>query len=163
MKALTLTQPWATLVSIGAKRIETRSWGTSYSGPLAIHAAKGFPKWARKFTTDPICYEAIKAHSGPHPLEDSGYPTGTVLATCRLVAVKLIVESPEALGLCADAWRMLPPPEPEFSLGDYKPGRYAWILEDVRQFPEPIPAKGALGLWEWMWEWTPAPTGGPNT
>lgn len=41
MKGLSLTQPWATLVAIGAKRIETRIWATSYRGPLAIHAAKG--------------------------------------------------------------------------------------------------------------------------
>src|SRR6202030_2406661 len=47
MKALTLTQPWATLVAIGAKRIETRSWPTLYRGPLAIYAAKRFPKWAQ--------------------------------------------------------------------------------------------------------------------
>lgn len=42
MKALTLTQPYATLVAIGEKRLETRSWRTSYRGPLAIHAAKGW-------------------------------------------------------------------------------------------------------------------------
>src|SRR5690348_17556570 len=53
MKALTLTQPWASLVAIGAKRIETRSWSTSYRGPLAIHAAKGFPKSAQEFTQVP--------------------------------------------------------------------------------------------------------------
>ena len=41
MKVITLTQPWATLVAIGAKRIETRSWPTRYRGPLAIHAAIG--------------------------------------------------------------------------------------------------------------------------
>lgn len=41
MKAITLTQPWATLVAIGAKKIETRSWATGYRGRLAIHAAKG--------------------------------------------------------------------------------------------------------------------------
>ncbi len=39
MKALTVMQPWATLVALGAKRIETRSWSTSYRGPLAIHAS----------------------------------------------------------------------------------------------------------------------------
>lgn len=38
MKAITLMQPWATLVAIGAKRLETRSWSTNYRGPLAIHA-----------------------------------------------------------------------------------------------------------------------------
>jgi hypothetical protein len=41
MKVLSLTQPWATLAAIGAKKIETRSWSTAYRGPLAIHAAKG--------------------------------------------------------------------------------------------------------------------------
>ena len=38
MKALTLYQPWATLVAIGAKKIETRSWPTKYRGTIAIHA-----------------------------------------------------------------------------------------------------------------------------
>jgi len=150
MKALTLTQPWATLVAIGAKRIETRSWGTSYRGPLAIHAAKGFPRDAREFTNDPVCYEAVRRHFLPGgQYAAKGYPLGAVLATCRLVAVKLIVDSTEALGPCADAARMMPPDEPEQSFGNYAPGRYAWILEDVRQLPEPILAKGALGLWEW--------------
>lgn len=47
MKALSLTQPWASLIAIGAKRVETRSWSTNHRGPVAIHAAKGFPKFAR--------------------------------------------------------------------------------------------------------------------
>ena len=38
MKALSLRQPWATLVAIGAKQIETRSWSTAYRGTIAIHA-----------------------------------------------------------------------------------------------------------------------------
>ena len=67
MKALTLTQPWATLVAIGAKRIETRSWRTSYRGPLAIHAAKGFPKWAREFAQDDwTCFGALKPGHAAH-------------------------------------------------------------------------------------------------
>ena len=40
MKALSLWQPWASLVALRVKTIETRSWSTSYRGPLAIHAAK---------------------------------------------------------------------------------------------------------------------------
>src|SRR2546427_534687 len=47
VKALTLTAPWAHLIAAGAKRIETRSWRTDYRGQLAIHAAVGFPLWAR--------------------------------------------------------------------------------------------------------------------
>ena len=40
MKALTLYQPYASLIAVGAKTIETRSWGTSYRGGLLIHAGK---------------------------------------------------------------------------------------------------------------------------
>lgn len=38
MKAITLHQPWASLVAEGVKTIETRSWSTKYRGPLVIHA-----------------------------------------------------------------------------------------------------------------------------
>lgn len=40
MKAITLWQPWASLLACGAKHYETRSWPTNYRGPIAIHAAK---------------------------------------------------------------------------------------------------------------------------
>ena len=42
MRALSLWQPWASGIALGAKRIETRSWSTPYRVPIAIHAAK---KW----------------------------------------------------------------------------------------------------------------------
>jgi len=54
VKTLTLSQRWATLVALGAKRIETRSWRTSYRGPLAIHAAtsvEGSLHSAAEYTT----------------------------------------------------------------------------------------------------------------
>ena len=37
----------------------------------------------------------------------------------------------------------------ELALGDYTPGRYAWKLANVQKLPEPIPAKGRQGLWNW--------------
>ena len=40
MKAITVWQPWASLLVSGRKRYETRSWATTYRGPIAIHAAK---------------------------------------------------------------------------------------------------------------------------
>jgi ASCH domain len=40
VQALSLHQPWASLVALGVKKIETRSWSTRYRGPLLIHAAK---------------------------------------------------------------------------------------------------------------------------
>lgn len=40
MKAITVWQPWASLLASGRKKYETRSWATSYRSPIAIHAAK---------------------------------------------------------------------------------------------------------------------------
>ncbi len=40
MKALTVQQPYASLIASGQKTIELRSWSTMYRGPLLIHAGK---------------------------------------------------------------------------------------------------------------------------
>ena len=32
--------------------------------------------------------------------------------------------------------------------GDWEPGRAAWLLDKIVML-DPVPAKGALGLWEW--------------
>jgi|SRR5690242_8015772 len=55
MKAITLIQPWASLIADGIKTIETRSWPTNYRGPIAIHAGKGVDAEACKdFGYDPV-------------------------------------------------------------------------------------------------------------
>ena len=48
MKALSLWQPWASLIYDGRKTIETRQWELVYRGPLAIHAAQHVEKDACK-------------------------------------------------------------------------------------------------------------------
>lgn len=139
MKALTLTQPWATLVAIAAKTIETRSWSTSYRGPLAIHAAKSVPSWACE--QEP--FRRVLTDAGVHPTQ---LPRGCVVATARLVDVRLIEQrSPSPVrsrGVPAVS-------TDEYAFGDYKPGRFMWFLEDIVALVEPAPARGALGLWEW--------------
>ncbi len=39
--------------------------------------------------------------------------------------------------------------EQEQLFGNYEEGRWGFMLTDIKPLPEPIPAKGALGLWEW--------------
>lgn len=155
-----MTEPWASLVAIGAKRIETRSFRVSYRGELAIHAAKGIPKYARYALTDNwAVYEALCRHfdlrcpTGRHLIEL--LPRGVVLATCKVTDCKRIVtrehmfnDAGASSAYCASD-EMLPPKEPEFSFGNYEHGRYAWILEDIKPLAKPIPAKGALRLWNW--------------
>jgi activating signal cointegrator 1 len=55
MKALSLWQPWASLIADGRKKIETRHWEMLYRGPLAIHAAMKVDKLAcEDFGYDPL-------------------------------------------------------------------------------------------------------------
>ncbi len=131
MKALTLTQPWATLVILGVKRWETRGWYTQHRGRIAIHAAKGWTKADREFADELREMGVLPA--------DEPLPLGAVLGTVRLDG--LIRTHPDIVA------RHISPTE--YMLGDYSPGRYGWELGAVERFPDPIPARGALGLWDW--------------
>jgi activating signal cointegrator 1 len=154
MKALTLYQPWATLVAIGAKKIETRSWSTKYRGPVAIHASKKFPI---EFHGDSkpfrSCLKGILFSdnpSTPWQLIKSNLHLGCIIAVCELVVVVPIDNQIQGYRVIDDGYDLnipIPPLEPDRSFGDYTPGRYAWILENVRMLKEPIPCKGMLGLW----------------
>jgi hypothetical protein len=56
MKALSLKQPWAWLVSEGIKDIENRKWKTAYRGRLLIHASKSWDQEGYKFILDNVEY-----------------------------------------------------------------------------------------------------------
>lgn len=149
MKALTLTQPWATLVAIGAKRIETRSWGTKYRGPLAIHAAKGWTKEAVRLSFGEP-FRSVLAGAG-YKLY-SQMPRACIVATCELVSVIQIKPIHSITG-----WKWtgtdgatydFPLDKQEMFFGDYGDDRYAWLLHNVQRLAKPVPARGALGLWE---------------
>jgi activating signal cointegrator 1 len=152
VKALSLTQPWATLVAIGAKQIETRSWGTNYRGWLAIHASKGFPKEAKALCWQDPFHDVLRQHywecvtSGTYdPDHDRPMPLGAVIAVANLHHVGTIYTA-------ADGNPYVYPKEysvkgNELAFGDYTLYRKGWILTGVRKLPQPIPCKGALGLW----------------
>lgn len=161
MRCLTLTQPYATLIAIGAKHIETRSWHTSFRGPLAIHAAAGLgPVGGRAglydlafSDPDGLFYPALhRAHM--FCIDD--LPLGAIVATCELVDCVETMPSWAAI----EPWLVVswtdgrtyhvPPGKGshERAFGDYTPGRYAWLLGNIKALPEPILCKGALGLWQ---------------
>jgi hypothetical protein len=54
IKAVSLWEPWASLMRTGAKTIETRSWFTSYRGPLLICAAKKKDPASLALLEDPV-------------------------------------------------------------------------------------------------------------
>lgn len=143
MRALTLHQPYATLVAIGAKSIETRGWPTEYRGPLAIHAAKTLHEYAYNVFFHAPCREVLAAVGIEEPAQ---LPLGVVVAVTDLVAVEPIdVDYLEGARRRAGPVG-LPPFEGFF--GDYTPGRFAWRLANRRRLPAPIMCRGLQGLWE---------------
>jgi hypothetical protein len=141
VKAITLHQPYATLIAIGAKRIETRGWRTRYRGPLAIHAARVLGPEARALCSrEPFGSVLARAgYTNPEAL-----PRGAVVATCRLA------DCLPTGGAAGQPAAYLPPADSaERAFGDYAPGRYLWVLEDVVVMSPPRPARGKQGFWEW--------------
>lgn len=148
MKILTLTQPWATLVAVGAKTIETRSWQTPYRGPIAIHVAKGlngiFPG-ADERDLDLICHrEPFKSALAEYVVD--GYVQTQQLPRGMIVAVADLVDvvSTTAVGSPLDD-RLLENRD-ELHFGDYSPGRYGWLLDNVWRLPVPMQMRGVRGL-----------------
>ena len=143
MKALTMTQPWATLVAIGANIIETRDWPTKYRGPFAIHAAKGFPKEARALCGRQPFRDALAAAGF---MSANDLPLGTVVAVANLDSL-LVCDDATLKEIRARSRRgELPAHEADF--GDFSDGRYGFVLGNVRRVEPPLPAKGMLGFWE---------------
>lgn len=134
MKAITVWQPWAGALAAGIKENETRSWATKYRGPIAIHAAMREVFDGLALIPVPIALKIKEALR----CEWNEIPRGAIIATGELVdCIKITPEYVATLS-----------PD-ELALGDYTPGRYAWKLANVKKLPEPIPAKGRQGLWNW--------------
>ena len=147
MKAITLHQPWASLIAHGVKTIETRSWMPSWSAvgrPLAIHAGK---RVARAEALHPDTLAAIVGLYGQDWRND--IPVGAVVAIARLSgAYQVVRDTGDGRVIAARSGVGRAEVWPVDSHGDFSPGRWLWILEDVRRV-EPVAAIGRQGLWDW--------------
>lgn len=141
VKALSLIQPWASLIAFGEKRIETRSWATSYRGIVAIHASKRIPPEDREFVE---CDEDFQTALSRNGVTLKDLPLGCIIATAVLDRCIPTIQARAYLEEVPGNW-----PEHERHFGNFDRGRFAWLLTDVRPLRNPIPAKGSLGLWEW--------------
>ena len=151
MRCISLWQPWASLVRAdeGFKTIETRSWQTSYRGPLALHASKKMDgELRRQCLQEPFLTMLKRAGF----LSAKELPLGAVVAVCRLVDVV-----PTEWVTCdplltrrfqkGDSGRVYIPFN-EARFGNYANGRFAWLLDDIRVLDTPLPCNGAQGLFE---------------
>ncbi len=141
MKALSLWQPYASLIALGAKTIETRSWATSYRGPLVILAAK---KWNADIAGDcHRCGNVLRANCfeipsdrnrriGLLPWEST---LGHIVACCELADCRPMQWAPRHKPLDAE-------------FGTFGPGRFGWDLRNVVPVLPPIPYQGRQGLFD---------------
>jgi hypothetical protein len=145
MKAISLWQPWASCMAAGVKRNETRSWATSYRGPLAIHAAKLWSQDVRDWVSADPFFDILKprgsdGRSRSRPWITHGdkvvpIPLGAVVCVVEIYDCVLIREDNAPSGL-------------EFRLGDYTPGRYMWQTRNPRVLTTPLEFRGMQGLFE---------------
>jgi hypothetical protein len=154
LKAITLYEPWASLMAIGAKRNETRGCRTSHRGDIAIHAAK---------TTQALAPAIINAYHNRGMVPPPNTPEALVPAVIDAYHNRGIVPSPDTLGCIVavvDLWdvqpaekfdtfrtndkELIPITKEEFMFGNYNGGCGRWIFRtrNLRRLTTPIPTRG---------------------
>jgi hypothetical protein len=138
MKAISIWQPYASLIIHGHKVVETRGWAAPKSiigQTIAIASTANIKREQRDAYNDEE-FQYFYKDTGLPDLEN--LPCGYALGTAMIVGCDLITES-----LVEDVSLE------ELSYGWWDYGRYAWHLSQARPFPEPIRCKGNQGIWEW--------------
>jgi activating signal cointegrator 1 len=140
MKAITIWQPYATLIMLGLKRYETRHWSTSYRGPLIIHAAKKWDEdrdWDCSRVTELLREQTFHAASlGEERLRLFYTPMGDTLG--KALGIVDLKSCDQMNDGGADF---------ENRVGTFGPGRYGWECDRPQLFEEPIRHQGKQGLW----------------
>jgi len=128
LPCLTLWQPWALLVVLGIKKIETRNWrppSKLIGKTIGIHAAKVWrPEQKKLMELEP--FRRVEAYA---------MEFGALIGTVRLTGFRT-TEDALKRGVSYE----------ERSLGDYSALRFAWLLEAAQQFDAPIFAGGLQGI-----------------
>lgn len=135
---LSLWEPWASLITSGAKRHETRGWSTRVRGLVAIHASK--TKAGLDDAPDELCTFALG--------DDwrRTRPFGCVVAVAHLTgcySTEHLTDARKAHGLIG------PIAHCDELAGNYGPGRYGFRLDNVQALKDPLPLKGAQGFFRW--------------
>lgn len=153
MKCISLWQPWASLLVHGLKRCETRSWPTNHTGPLLIHAAKKWDAELAEFAVLHPARAALESIGVTFTATEAaaragwGLPFGAIVGCVQLdrcyptTRVRFMAAA-VAAGDSLDATIT------EQAFGDFGPGRFAWYCSRFMAFAEPVPYRGAQGLFD---------------
>jgi hypothetical protein len=144
---LTIRQPWQWAIEHGGKPVENRSWRMGYRGPLWLHAGAR-SRWDRDGEFSPLVRQAWNAWVRMRP--DAACLLGGPVRICHLIRFSAVSALARVTGChhasdCADSVAA-------FGGADLcdpwaADGQFHIELRDVRLLPEPVPCRGALGLW----------------
>lgn len=140
--ALSLWEPWATLMAIGAKKNETRHWPTNHRGALLICAAQ---RKNKRELQELLAYghghfgAALKDE--PMALAPSSTPALSYGNAVALVDLDECLSTDDYWPMAGDEGYS----DDEFHFGNYSDGRFAWITSGLRRL-KPFPVKGRQGL-----------------
>jgi len=159
MKAISLWQPWAQAMAVGAKRVETRDWpcvagGQLFRGWMAICASKrtNYPKEEGGGHLSETLIEILEQSPESVALFESAglvkvdekrenffadwcfFPTGKIVA----------------VGWMQQCHRTedFNPTELEAMWGGYGPDRFAWQYTEMWRLNEPLPVRGLQKLFD---------------
>lgn len=133
MKVLSVKEPYASLIKEKVKKIETRSWKTNYRGEIYLHASKK-PLAKKEIET---LVEQLSF------LKNTDFPYGYIIAKATLV---------DCIPMTMEWIETVKKNHKEYITGDYRIGRYGWVLENIEPLTTPILAKGSLGIWNYQEE-----------
>lgn len=143
MKALSIKQPWASLIAYGIKDIENRTWKTNFRGRIYIHASGTGVKDKFSALTKEQRFEAETHPKDFNVLYFDDLPKSAIIGEVDIIDCVINHES---------IWSEHVKPDDQLLkdvLGiDPKP-IYNWVLENAVLYDEPIlNVKGKLSLWD---------------
>ena len=146
MKALTIWQPWASLIMAGAKPVEWRGWACPrriVGQRIAIHAG------ARPARADEIA-DILGRISGPETSLVAAIAEPLLRRVHRVSWPLSSVLGTAIIGAPISALDWVRAHAPDFADSDrIDQSKFAWPLSGIERFEPPIPARGAQGFWDW--------------
>ena len=150
---ISLLQPFASLVVMGAKKIETRSWNTEFRGELYIHASLGKAYGPQKLSCRELCYKEPFINFINGGLAYDKLPFGKIIGKVHLVDTfesellfTYINHNEDLFNL--DNLNIHDVYKQEMKFGDYSENRFGWLFRNAQTI-DPIPAKGKQGFWNY--------------
>ncbi len=135
MKALTIKQPWASLIVHGIKDIENRTWKTNFRGRVLIHAAAKDSGTLYELLNNKQIESMSNHWTAAPPFPNR--PNSAIIGEVDIV--DCVIDHKSIWAEKGDSWLT----------GHYKP-IYNWVLANPVLYDEPIlNVKGALSFWEY--------------